>query len=94
MDWGISSLPRVYYYGGGNSSTTVRRSVESKSRECNIKGNISIDNGERILHVRGQRYYGETNPLYGERWFLLRGRGARCRLAEGQGVAHTSKTCG
>jgi hypothetical protein len=68
---GSSSLPVVHSYGGGNSSTTVRRSVESGSGECNIKGNISVDTGERIFHVPGQRYYGETriNPLYGERWF-------------------------
>jgi hypothetical protein len=68
---GSSSLPRVHSHGGGTSSTTVRRSVESSSGECNIKGNVSIDTGERIFHVPGQRYYGETkiNPLYGERWF-------------------------
>ena len=38
---------------------------------CNIKGNISKETGERIFHVKGQRYYSETNirPLFGERWF-------------------------
>lgn len=38
---------------------------------CNIKGNISIDTGERIYHVPGQTYYSETviSPRYGERWF-------------------------
>ncbi len=38
---------------------------------CNIKGNISINSGERIYHVPGQRYYSETriSPQYGERWF-------------------------
>lgn len=56
---GSSSLPRVHSYGGGNSSTTVRRPLESSSGECNIKGNISIDTGERIFHVPGQRYYGK-----------------------------------
>ncbi|NKL64985.1 sunset domain-containing protein [Rhizobium leguminosarum] len=38
---------------------------------CNIKGNISINSGERIFHVPGQKYYAQTkiNPQYGERWF-------------------------
>lgn len=27
---------------------------------CNIKDNISIDSGERIYHVPGQRYYNAT----------------------------------
>lgn len=38
---------------------------------CNIKGNISIDTGERIYHVPGQKYYSKTkiSSQYGERWF-------------------------
>ncbi|MGX5827344.1 sunset domain-containing protein [Mesorhizobium sp. 43Arga] len=38
---------------------------------CNIKGNISINTGERIYHVLGQEHYWETriSPQYGERWF-------------------------
>lgn len=38
---------------------------------CRIKGNISINSGERIYHVPGQEYYLETriSPQYGERWF-------------------------
>lgn len=41
------------------------------SGSCNIKGNVSIDSGERIHHVPGQRYYVETNidPRWEERWF-------------------------
>jgi hypothetical protein len=41
------------------------------SGACDIKGNISGHTGERIYHVPGQRYYGDTvvNPLFGERWF-------------------------
>ena len=36
-----------------------------------IKGNISINTGERIYHVPGQEHYWETkiSPQYGERWF-------------------------
>jgi len=38
---------------------------------CNIKGNISIDSGEKIYHVPGQEFYSQTTirPEYGERWF-------------------------
>jgi hypothetical protein len=38
---------------------------------CIIKGNISINTGERIYHVPGQEHYDETiiSPQYGERWF-------------------------
>ena len=39
--------------------------------DCNIKGNISYNTGEKIYHVPGQEYYDETviSPEYGERWF-------------------------
>jgi hypothetical protein len=38
---------------------------------CDIKGNISIDTGEKIYYVPGQEFYVRTqiNPQYGERWF-------------------------
>jgi len=38
---------------------------------CNIKGNVSINTGERIYHVPGQKFYIPTkiSPQYGERWF-------------------------
>lgn len=38
---------------------------------CNVKGNVSIETGERIYHVPGQKYYRQTviSPRYGERWF-------------------------
>lgn len=41
------------------------------ARGCNIKGNIARDTGERIYHVPGQDYYGQTliSALSGERWF-------------------------
>ena len=39
--------------------------------DCKIKGNISINTGERIYHVPGQRYYADTiiRREYVERWF-------------------------
>jgi hypothetical protein len=38
---------------------------------CTIKGNISVNTGERIYHVPGGRWYDQTNidPPRGERWF-------------------------
>lgn len=38
---------------------------------CDIKGNISINSGERIYHMPGQADYSATiiRPEYGERWF-------------------------
>ena len=38
---------------------------------CAIKGNISVNTGEKIYHVPGQQYYDETiiSPEKGERWF-------------------------
>ena len=42
-----------------------------RGSDCNIKGNISIETGERIYHVPGQDYYEQTiiRPEFGERWF-------------------------
>ncbi len=38
---------------------------------CRIKGNISMNTGERIYHLPSQDYYDETviNSSKGERWF-------------------------
>lgn len=38
---------------------------------CEIKGNVSINFGERIYHVPGQKYYDATRISFrhGERWF-------------------------
>lgn len=37
---------------------------------CRIKGNISIDTGERIFRVPGQKHYEQTKiSPHGERWF-------------------------
>jgi hypothetical protein len=38
---------------------------------CEVKGNISINTGERIYHVPGQEFYSPTRIswLKGERWF-------------------------
>ncbi len=56
-----------------DASSTLRQAVAhaSRSASCNIKGNISIETGERIYHMPGQKYYAATriSPQYGERWF-------------------------
>ncbi len=46
---------------------------------CQIKGNVSINSGERIYHVPGQEFYLETNisPQYGERYFCTEGEARR-----------------
>ncbi|MEX0344638.1 MAG: succinoglycan biosynthesis protein exoi [Rhizobiaceae bacterium] len=38
---------------------------------CDIKGNISVDTGERIYHLPGQEFYtrASVRPDQGERWF-------------------------
>lgn len=40
-------------------------------QSCDIKGNISLNTGERIYHVPGQEFYDSTviRTEYGERWF-------------------------
>ena len=39
--------------------------------DCNIKGNINFNTGEKIYHLPGQEYYDSTeiNEAAGERWF-------------------------
>jgi len=41
------------------------------SSGCDIKGNVSIDTGERIYHMPGQKFYDDTkiSTEWGERWF-------------------------
>lgn len=43
----------------------------SATADCKIKGNISINTGERIYHVPGQEFYSDTriSRQHGERWF-------------------------
>lgn len=58
--------------GAGVEAEPTTNSLFGLSRgNCAIKGNISINTGERIYHVPGQKYYQETriSPQHGERWF-------------------------
>lgn len=45
--------------------------LPSSSQSCDIKGNVSVNTGERIYHVPGQEFYDATviRTEYGERWF-------------------------
>lgn len=54
--------------GAGGYTLVPRQAYDSP---CDIKGNVSINSGERIYHVPGQEYYLKTkiSPQYGERWF-------------------------
>lgn len=62
--------------GAFSAPFLMKASLAEKARplidpRCDIKGNISIESGERIYHVPGQKYYSETviSRRYGERWF-------------------------
>lgn len=52
-------------------SSLMSTAFAGMGQSCNIKGNVSVESGERIYHVPGQRYYSSTviRPEYGERWF-------------------------
>ena len=58
------------YMAQAQPSNSIELRLAPDSR-CNIKGNVSHNNGERISHVTGQKYYEQTviTPSRGERWF-------------------------
>ncbi|WP_352542087.1 hypothetical protein [Mesorhizobium sp. M0018] len=45
--------------------------MSGRTGSCDIKGNVSIDTGEHIYHVPGQKYYSQTIIRAGIRgsWF-------------------------
>jgi hypothetical protein len=47
------------------------RGCTASQAGCTIKGNISLESGERIYHVQGQQFYNATviDASQGERWF-------------------------
>ncbi|MET4687440.1 sunset domain-containing protein [Sinorhizobium fredii] len=57
--------------GGITASDLIASLRGGTGGSCSIKGNVSINTGERIFHVPGQKYYTQTkiSPQYGERWF-------------------------
>ena len=66
-----ASAAAGYYFDDIVSPGRQAALVSNTSGSCDIKGNISIDTGERIFHVPGQEYYSQTiiRPEFGERWF-------------------------
>ncbi|RYF30764.1 MAG: hypothetical protein EOO23_04355 [Comamonadaceae bacterium] len=67
----IVGIAAAVGFMGISSWTAPDKILPAVSPSCQIKGNISIDTGERIYHVPGQRRYVETNISlqHGERWF-------------------------
>lgn len=66
------AIPLVIGFGGvALESGAVNLPLSILGTGCDIKGNVSIDSGERIYHVPGQKYYAATRirSEYGERWF-------------------------
>ncbi|WP_075293385.1 hypothetical protein [Pararhizobium arenae] len=64
----VVGLSAASFLGAGGYVLMPRETFDSA---CDIKGNISINRGERIFHVPGQENYLDTKirANYGERWF-------------------------
>lgn len=70
----LAGLMLVSAFGAGYTSdglSTGGLKAMLPGSGCDIKGNISIDTGERIYHLPGQKYYRQTriSLRHGERWF-------------------------
>jgi len=67
----IGSSPGYEGSGFSSENTGCPYGCTYHKTGCDIKGNISIDTGEKIYHVPGQEYYNETiiRTEHGERWF-------------------------
>ncbi len=81
---GLFILAGVLLAGCTETSTNTAPNTETKlnteqtiktSSDCNIKGNISQNTGEKIYHVPGQQYYNATqiDASAGEKWFCTEG---------------------
>jgi len=66
---GVLGFSGVFALSSGEQ--LVPPTVRAELANCSIKGNISIETGERIYHVPGQTYYAQTkiSPDHGERYF-------------------------
>ena len=64
-------MMQLYDLATQAKNMAVDLAVANGLSTCSIKGNVSINSGEKIYHVPGQKYYRETNirTEYGERWF-------------------------
>ena len=68
---GIAGLLGAAAVGGLQMAGAPGSPIAAAVRGCDIKGNVSINSGERIYHVPGQMYYADTiiRTDYDERWF-------------------------
>ncbi len=69
---GAAALGFAGVYGLSNpAAPSVAAALGIPTGDCAIKGNVSIDTGERIYHVPGQHFYSQTkiSPEYGEHYF-------------------------
>ena len=68
---GMAGLASAALVGGVLLATEPGSPSAALIQGCTIKGNVSINSGERIYHVPGQRDYAGTviDAYYGERWF-------------------------
>jgi hypothetical protein len=64
------SVPRSAFVEAAPVEQTFA-ATNQDAGSCDIKGNISVETGERIYHVPGQKYYAKTriSEGKGERWF-------------------------
>lgn len=68
---GVAILGIIFAWSEGALSSITTPLGALSGSDCRIKGNISVNTGERIYHVPGQEYYEETriSREKGERWF-------------------------
>jgi hypothetical protein len=68
----LLAIGSVWAAGAGYSPDSMASQLKTVvGGNCNIKGNISMNTGERIFHVPGQENYQKTriSLQHGERWF-------------------------
>lgn len=74
----VNKAPRVFICGllllavlAFTTDTGSMASIEALAMGCGIKGNISLNTGEKIYHMPGQTDYDDTRIRLdrGERWF-------------------------
>ena len=71
IQMGMAALAGAALFGGAKLVASSDTTLGAMARNCTIKGNVSINTGQRIYHVPGQMFYFDTkiSPEYGERWF-------------------------
>ncbi|MGB7518472.1 MAG: cold shock domain-containing protein [Spirulinaceae cyanobacterium] len=91
MTIGIGAMAMITFFAmqfnSSDSSSSLTSTVEPVASTlnpgCNIKGNISINSGNKIYHLPGMEDYQSTiiDTSKGERWFCTESEAInRCRL--------------